>query len=81
VQNLDDSVEDLEDRLFSNVPQDEQVQRQSRCSLAFSVRLGEHRERDVWLVSGYDPGGWLPEGFDGVLAAGRHGPVAKVRAP
>jgi magnesium transporter len=29
VQNLDDSVEELEDRLFANVPQDMQVQRRS----------------------------------------------------
>jgi len=42
VQDLDDSVEELEDRLFSNVPQDMQVQRRSfelRKSLVLLRRI------------------------------------------
>jgi magnesium transporter len=42
VQNLDDSVEELEDRLFGNVPQDIQVQRRSfelRKSLVLLRRI------------------------------------------
>jgi hypothetical protein len=49
--------------------------------LASVVGLREDGECEVWLVSGHDPDVWLPEGLDGVLAAGGYGPVAEVGAP
>jgi hypothetical protein len=51
------------------------------CFLAVAVGLREDRERDVWPVGGHDPDARLPEGLDGVLAAGGCGPVAEVRVP